>query len=69
MQFTTEKLWSLCNKYQWFTNGDNKQYSRLFDKNKQGATLEQLALIIWLCSSNMTEQEILEILKKEKDND
>ena len=69
MQFTTEKLWSLCNKYQWFTNGDNKQYSRLFDKNKQGATLEQLALIIWICSSNMTEQEILETLKKEKDND
>ena len=69
MQFTTEKLWSLCNKYQWFTNGDNKQYARLFDKNKEGATLKELALIIWICSSNMTEQEILEILTKEANND
>ena len=69
MQFTTERLWRLCNKYQWFTAGDIKQYEKLFDKNKQGATLEELALIIWICSSNMTEQEILETLKKEKDND
>lgn len=69
MQLSTEKLYRLCNKYQWFTAGDVEQYSKLFIKNKEGATLEQLALIIWICSSNMSEQEILETLKTEANND
>lgn len=67
MKISTDKLYYLCNKYQWFTNGDRTQYERLFWKNRNGATFEELALIIWLCSSNATEQEILEILQKECD--
>ena len=67
MKISTDKLYYLCNKYQWFTNGDRTQYERLFEKNRNGATLEELALIIWICSSNATEQEILEILQKEQD--
>ncbi len=67
MQITTEKLYNLCNKYQWFTSGSIRQYARLFEKAQNGASLNELALIIWICSSNMTEQEILEILEKEKD--
>lgn len=67
MKITNEKLYYLCNKYRWFTAGDNKQYEKLFWKNRNGATLEQLALIIWLCSSNAEEHEILEILNKEYD--
>lgn len=67
MKFTkisNQELYYLCNKYQWFTAGDNKQYSKLFEKNSNGATLEQLALIIWLCSSNAEEKDILEILQE-----
>lgn len=67
MTLSTDQLYYLCNKYQWFTAGDSCQYAKLFEKNKHGATLETLALIIWLCSSNATEQEILEILQQECD--
>ena len=65
MKISTDKLYYLCNKYQWFTNGDNKQYRKLFDCNRQGASLETLATIIWICSSDYDEQTILGILKKE----
>lgn len=61
------KLYSLCNKNQWFTSGSNLQYERMFWKNDNGSTLEEIALIIWLCSKNVTEAEILEILTKEQD--
>lgn len=46
MKITTSQLYYLCNKYQWFTNGDCSQYERLFERNKQGASLETLATII-----------------------
>lgn len=65
MQISNEKLYYLCNKYQWFTCGSIRQYDKLFEKNKDGASLETLATIIWLCSSNCSEQQILEILQKE----
>ena len=71
MKISTEKLYRLCNKYQWFTGGDCSQYDKLFEKNnRQGASFETLATIIWLCSTNYEENQILEILKKEcNDND
>ena len=70
MKISTEKLYRLCNKYQWFTGGDCSQYDKLFKKNRQGASLEMLATIIWLCSTHYEENQILEILKKEcNDND
>lgn len=46
MKISTEKLYYLCNKYQWFTGGDNRKYELLFEQNKQGANLERLATII-----------------------
>ena len=67
MKISTDKLFYLCNKYQWFTNGDCKQYDMLFDRNKQGASLETLATIICICSSDWIEQDILKILKQEAD--
>ena len=63
------KLAEICRRQQWFTNGDIEQYQRLFDKARAGASLETLALIIWICSSNATEEEILQILKKEVENE
>lgn len=67
MKISTDKLYHLCNKYKWFTNGDNKQYRKLFERCKQGASLETLATIIWICSDGYDEQLILNILKKETD--
>ncbi len=67
MKISTDKLYYLCNKYQWFTNGDNKQYRKLLERCKQGASLETLAIIIWICSEGYDEQLILNILKKETD--
>ena len=67
MKISNEKLYYLCNKYQWFTCGDNRQYELLFKLNKNGASLEKLATIIWICSTDYDEQYILEILKKERD--
>ena len=69
MKISTEKLYYLCNKYQWFTGGDCSQYEKLFEKNRQGASLETLATIIWLCSTHYGENQILEILEKECKND
>ena len=66
-RLSSMKLYSLCNKYQWFTHGDIEQYNRLFWKNDNGGTLEELAIIIWVCSKDADQNEILEILKKECD--
>ena len=46
MKLSTNRLYTLCNKYQWFTNGDNTQYGMMFERNKAGASLETLATII-----------------------
>ena len=69
MKISTEKLYRLCNKYQWFTSGDCTQYEKLFEKNRQGSSLETLATIIWLCSVRYEEKDILKILEKECEND
>ena len=67
MKISNDKLYQLCNKYQWFTCGSVKQYNLMFELNKRGAELETLATIIWICSTGYDEQLILEILKKECD--
>ena len=53
----------LCIKNNWFTNGDNDQYSLLFDRIREEADIEEIATIIWICSSNVTKEEVLEQLK------
>ena len=70
MKISTEKLYRLCNKYQWFTGGDCSQYEKLLEQDRLGARLEMVATIIWLCSSSYDEKQILEILEREcTDND
>ena len=64
MKISAEKLYRLCNKYQWFTSGDCTQYEKLFEKNRQGASLETLATIIWLCSVGYEEKDILHGIKR-----
>lgn len=67
MKISTDKLYYLCNKYDWFTNGDCQQYDMLFKLNREGAPLEKLATIIWICSTDYSEKDILKILKQEAD--
>ena len=65
MKISIDKLYYLCNKYQWFTN--RSQYDLLFDECRNGASLERLATIIYVCSRGYSEQDILKILQKERD--
>ena len=63
----TEKLRNLCIRHHWFEHGTNLQYDRLFQFNSQGASLHELALIIWVCSDDSVEnieRTIFEEVKK-----
>ena len=46
----TAELQRLCIKNQWFTCGTTSQYSKLFELNNKGCSLDELALVIWICS-------------------
>ena len=62
----TINAWALrdiCIKHNWFTCGTSTQYSKLFDKAAEGATIHDLALIIWLCSDEVPMAEIKEELR------
>ena len=67
MKISIDKLYFLCNKYQWYTNGDRLQYDLMFQECKNGAPLERLATFIYVCSRGYSEQDILKILQQEAD--
>lgn len=52
------ELRELCIKNSWFTCGTVKQYEKLFDRNKEGASIAELSIIIWVCSDNIPKNEI-----------
>lgn len=52
MIISNEDLRMLCIKNDWFTCGTNRQYDKLFYANSQGASLDEIATIIWLCSDD-----------------
>lgn len=62
--FTFEDLYRMCNNNNWFTCGDNSQYNKLFELNREGASIEELALVIYICSDCSRES----ILNKLKEN-
>ena len=62
---TAQAMYHICNKYSWFTAGDNEQYSKLFEMTKGGAGIHELALIIWICSEDKTIREIEYTLQQE----
>lgn len=63
---SVDTLYSLCNRHHWFTCGDCRQYDKLFTLARNGASLKDLALVIWLCSSEQWQlNDILLILKTE----
>lgn len=64
-KLATDNLYVLCNENQWFTCGTNEQYSKMFDENRNGCTLDELILIIWLCSdSSWTKESIKTTIEK-----
>lgn len=70
------KLHDLCVKNNWFSNGDNSQYKKLFELNKNGLIplsgseylLEAIARTIWVCSDNVSVIDIIEILLENEDD-
>ena len=64
MGIAQNKIYKACNKFQWFTGGTNEQYEKLFSKVDEGASLKDIALMIWLCTPDTSEKEILENLEQ-----
>lgn len=63
MTIEFETLYTLCNTHKWFTCGGNKQYDKLFELNREDIGLQELSLVIWLCSDNVDRKEIDRILR------
>lgn len=66
-----ERLRKLCIRNQWFFDGTNEQYSKLFYASEHGAPLEEIVTIIWLCSDaeKWSRAAIREALQSENDPD
>ena len=60
-----EKLLNLCVREQWFTSGSIKQYEKLFEAYENGAGIDCIATILWVCSSNATLEKITATLLAE----
>ena len=45
-----DALRNLCIRKNWFTEGTNAQYEKLFYANEHGCPIEEIATIIWLCT-------------------
>lgn len=54
----SSELRALCIRENWFTYGTIRQYEKLFERNKQGASISELSTIIWICSNNVTKDEV-----------
>lgn len=63
---TPADLRRLCIRKDWFTCGSIRQYDKLFQLNDNGATIEEIALVIWLCSDEEQHyrEDILAELKE-----
>ena len=59
-------VYELCNKHQWFTEGYNEQYSKMFRMVDEKAPVEEIATVIWLCTNEekWCRRDILEELRK-----
>lgn len=54
-KFYSGDLYSLCNKEQFFTSGDNTQYGKFFAACEKGVTLKELAIMLYMCSKQNEE--------------
>ncbi len=53
---TSDELRALCIKEKWFEGGNLRQYNKLFERNAAGASMGELATIIWLCSDSPKDE-------------
>ena len=60
----SSELRALCIRNSWFTCGDIRQYTRFFQRNSEGATIEELSVIIWICSDDIPYNDIYAALCK-----
>lgn len=50
LELSFDEMYQLCNKNQWFTDGSNEQYSKLFQALEEGCPEKEIVTIIWVCS-------------------
>lgn len=69
---TNHSLSNLCIRNDWFTEGTNEQFEKLFRANEMFCSIEEIATIIWLCSNTdlanggTCRRDILDELKAER---
>lgn len=63
---TTSELRELCIRENWFTNGCIDQYNTLFRRLNEGAPFDEIVIIIWKCSSNVSAEYIAKIIQEEQ---
>lgn len=54
----TERIRELCIKEDWFTCGSTRQYEKMIDLVREGASVHDIALCIWLCSNDISYVKI-----------
>lgn len=64
LTLTTDVVYGLCNKNQWFTCGSIRQYEKMFDYVRSECTnvndinkIKKLATMIWICSADDFPEE------------
>lgn len=61
----TERIYQLCNKEHWFTEGTNRQYNRMFAAAKsEKFSTRDVAVIIGLCSESPFIDKIQEKIEE-----
>lgn len=64
--FNTWELRDICIKNDWFTGGSCEAYDKLFARCEEGASIEELALIIWVCTPESDKTLITNALHKNR---
>lgn len=62
---SNEQLRNLCINNNWFTSGTNSQYEKLFQLNEENAPVQDLALVIWVCSEGWEWLDIVKAVEAE----
>ena len=61
---TSWELRQLCIDNDWFTQGSNRQYEKMFDANAEVKPIEFVATIIWTCSNAEYEDILAKLNEK-----
>lgn len=60
-------IYALCNRHNWFNAGTCEQYERLRKMVRAGATMREIALVIWICTTEDSGETIESISEKLKE--